>query len=73
MNKPWPKILLLLLLIFCYIHLTWTSNARHSDLNFDEYVVLISRQITIFYFEYLAKKLELIYIQVVESGCGTES
>ena len=26
----------------------------------------------LFYFEYLAKKLEL-FIQVVESGCGTES
>ena len=37
----------LLLLIFCYIHLTWASNARHSDLNFDEYV-LISRQIISF-------------------------
>ena len=45
MNKPWPKILLLLLVIFCYIHLTWASNARHSDLNFEGYVVLISRQI----------------------------
>ena len=49
MNKPWPKILLLLLVIFCYIHLIWASNARHSDLNFDEYVVLISRQITILF------------------------
>ena len=48
MNKPWPKILLLLLEIFCYIHLTWASNARHSDLNFDEYVVLISREIILF-------------------------
>ena len=59
MNKPWPKIILLLLVIFCYIHLTWASNARHSgfesdqdhrhsDLNFDEYVVLISRQIILF-------------------------
>ena len=55
MNKPWPKILLLLLVIFCYIHLTWarfqkiyhSSNARHSDLNFDAYV-LISRQIILF-------------------------
>ena len=62
MNKPWPKILLLLLVIFCYIHLTWASNARHSDLNFEGYV-LISRQIILF--RIFSKKIGID----LHSGC----
>ena len=70
MNKPWLKILLLLLVIFCYIHLTWarfqkiyhSSNARHSDFNFEGYV-LISRQIISF--RIFSKKIGID----LHSGC----
>ena len=40
MDKPWHKILLLFLVIFCYIRITWANNSRHNDVKFDEYVFL---------------------------------
>ena len=40
MYKLWHEILLLLV-IFCYIRITWASNARHSDKKIDEYAFYI--------------------------------